>query len=101
MGKIKNNQLKLTAGLFAVYFFILIWIILFKMQYSFHTLPSFRGLNLIPFAGSVVKNNQLDYNEIILNMIVFVPFGKRPPQSQASAYYLKYCNFYLQSEAPI
>jgi glycopeptide antibiotics resistance protein len=45
------------------------------MQFSFQALPHFRGLNLIPFAGSVIKNNQLDYNEIILNMIVFIPFG--------------------------
>lgn len=75
MEKNKNNQVKLTFGLFIVYFLVLIWIILFKMQFSFNTLPHFRGLNLIPFAGSVIKNNQLDYNEIILNMMVFIPFG--------------------------
>lgn len=75
MEKIKNNQVKLTFGLFAVYFLALIWIILFKMQFSFNTLPHFRGLNLIPFAGSVIKNNQLDYSEIILNMVIFIPFG--------------------------
>ncbi|OPX45082.1 VanZ like family protein [Ruminiclostridium hungatei] len=75
MEKNKNNQVKLSLGLFVVYFLVLIWIILFKMQISFNTLPHFRGLNLIPFAGSVIKNNQLDYNEIILNMIVFIPFG--------------------------
>lgn len=71
----KKNQAKLTFGLFIVYILVLIWIILYKMQFSFHTLPHFRGLNLIPFAGSVIKNNQLDYNEIILNIIVFIPFG--------------------------
>lgn len=71
----KNNELKLTGGLFIVYLLALIWIILFKMQFSFNTLPHFRGLNLIPLAGSVIKNNQLDYNEIILNMMVFIPFG--------------------------
>lgn len=71
----KNNQVKLTSGLFIVYFLVLIWIILFKMQFSFYTLPHFRGLNLIPFAGSAIKNNQLDYSEIILNMVVFIPFG--------------------------
>lgn len=75
MERNKNNQVKLTFGLFIVYFLVLIWIILFKMQFSFNTLPHFRGLNLIPFAGSIIKNNQLDYNEIILNMIVFIPFG--------------------------
>jgi glycopeptide antibiotics resistance protein len=75
MEKNKTKQAKLTLGLFIVYFLILIWIIVFKMQFSFDTLPHFRGLNLIPFAGSVIKNNQLDYNEIILNLIVFIPFG--------------------------
>lgn len=75
MGKEKNNQIKLTFGLFTVYFLILIWIILFKLQVSFQDLPHFRGLNLIPFAGSVIKNNRLDYNEIILNIVVFIPFG--------------------------
>lgn len=75
MGKNKNNQAKITFGLFIVYFLFLTWIILFKMQFSFNTLPHFRGLNLIPFAGSVIKNDQLDYNEIILNMAVFIPFG--------------------------
>lgn len=75
MKKNKSNQAKLTFGLFVVYFLVLIWIILFKMQFSFSTLPHFRGLNLIPFAGSVIRNNQLDYNEIILNMMVFIPFG--------------------------
>jgi glycopeptide antibiotics resistance protein len=75
MEKDKNNQVKLTFGLFIVYFLVLIWIVLFKMQFTFNDLPHFRGLNLIPFAGSVIKNNQLDYNEIILNMLVFIPFG--------------------------
>lgn len=75
MEKNKSNQVKLTIGLFVVYFLVLIWIILFKMQFSFDTLPHFRGLNLIPLAGSVIRNNQLDYNEIILNMIIFIPFG--------------------------
>ena len=74
MEKNHNYQAKLTFGLFIVYLLLLIWIVLFKMQFSFNTMPHFRGLNLIPFAGSVVKNNQLDYNEIILNLIAFIPF---------------------------
>lgn len=75
MQKNTNHQVKLTFGLFIVYLFVLTWIILFKMQFSFYDLPRFRGLNLIPFAGSVIKNGRLDYNEIILNIIVFIPFG--------------------------
>lgn len=71
----KSNQVKLPFGLFIVYMFFLIWIILFKMQFSYNSLPHLRGLNLIPFAGSVIKNNHLNYSEIILNMIIFIPFG--------------------------
>ena len=38
MEKSKNNQNKITAGLLAVYLFVLTWIILFKMQFSFQDL---------------------------------------------------------------
>ncbi|WP_088037630.1 VanZ family protein [Gottfriedia acidiceleris] len=75
MGKSKNNQNKITAGLFAVYLFALIWIIVFKMQFSYQGLPDFREINLIPFAGSVSVNNQIDFIEIILNVLAFIPFG--------------------------
>ena len=71
----KSNQARLTTGLFIVYLLLLTWIILFKMQFSFDRLPQFRGLNFIPFAGSVIKNDRLDYSEIILNLIAFIPFG--------------------------
>jgi len=75
MEKSKNNQNKITAGLFAVYLFALIWIIVFKMQFSFQGLPDFRKINLIPFAGSANVNNQIDFNEIIYNVFAFIPFG--------------------------
>ncbi|MDO6851915.1 VanZ family protein [Priestia megaterium] len=75
MEKPKNNQNKITAGLFAVYLFALTWIIVFKMQFSFQGLPDFRKINLIPFAGSANVNNQIDFNEIVYNVLAFIPFG--------------------------
>ncbi|MED3711293.1 VanZ family protein [Peribacillus frigoritolerans] len=75
MEKSKNTQKKITAGLLAVYLFALTWIIVFKMQFSFQGLPDFREINLIPFAGSANVNNQIDFNEIIYNVIAFIPFG--------------------------
>ena len=48
------------------------------MQFSFQDLrhfADFKGINLIPFAGSVIVNNQIDFNEIILNVLAFIPFG--------------------------
>lgn len=78
MGKSKENHNKTTYGLLAVYLFVLTWIILFKMQFSFQDLrqfTDFRGINLIPFAGSVIKNDQIDIGEIIYNVLAFIPFG--------------------------
>lgn len=75
MEKSKNNQNKITTGLLAIYLFVLTWIILFKMQFSFQDLPDFRRINLIPFAGSVIKNDQIDIGEIIYNVLAFIPFG--------------------------
>ncbi len=78
MEKSKKSQNKITAGLLIVYLFVLTWIILFKMQFSFQDLrhfTDFRGINLIPFAGSVIKNNQIDIGEIIYNVLSFIPFG--------------------------
>ncbi|MBM6614993.1 VanZ family protein [Desemzia sp. RIT804] len=78
MKKSKHNQHKLTAGLLVAYLVILTWIILFKMQFSFQDLrhfTDFREINLIPFAGSVRVDNQIDFNEIILNVFAFIPFG--------------------------
>lgn len=69
----KNSSRRLTVILFAVYMVILTWIILFK--FSFGELPHLRGVNLIPFAGSVIVNGRLFYSELILNVLAFIPFG--------------------------
>ena len=73
--KLKGNQKIITMGLLVIYLLVLTWIILFKMTLSFQELPELRGINLIPFAGSVIVNNQLDLSEIINNVLIFVPFG--------------------------
>ncbi|MFJ7853387.1 VanZ family protein [Peribacillus frigoritolerans] len=75
MEKSKDNQKRITACLLAVYLFALTWIIVFKMQFSFQGLPDFREINLNPFAGSANVNNQIDFKEIIYNVLAFIPFG--------------------------
>lgn len=62
-------------SLLVIYLLVLTWIILFKMSFSFQELPNFRNINLIPFAGSVIVNNQIDFSEIIDNVLIFIPFG--------------------------
>lgn len=74
MEKSKNYQNILTAGLLVVYLFVLTWIIIFKMQFSFQGLPHFREINLIP-TGSGIVNNQIDYSNTIYNVLAFIPFG--------------------------
>lgn len=70
-----ERQKKITKILFIVYLLVLIWIILFKMSFSIQDLPRFRGINLIPFKGTAIVNNTLDYSEILNNILIFVPFG--------------------------
>lgn len=68
---------KLTSLLFTAYLMILTWIIVFKMDLStlFLARYGYRSLNLIPFAGTAVYNGVLDYQEILLNVLCFIPFG--------------------------
>ncbi|MDO4925257.1 MAG: VanZ family protein [Turicibacter sp.] len=70
-----KKQRNLTMILFIIYFCILIWILLFKMSFSFDELYRNRGINLIPFLGSIIVNGRLYINEIINNILVFVPVG--------------------------
>lgn len=74
-GKSKRNQRMLTMSLFVIYLVVLVWIILFKMEFSFKYLHGLREVNLIPFAGSTIVNNKVELSEIYMNIIIFVPFG--------------------------
>jgi glycopeptide antibiotics resistance protein len=67
----------LTRGLLALYLLVLIWIVLFKLKFD---IPSVfdhphRSLNLIPFAAPSIVNGSVNYGEMILNCLFFIPFG--------------------------
>ena len=70
-----NRQRNLTRILFAVYFLILVWILLFKMSFSIDELYKNRSINIIPFMSSVIVNGKIDISEIINNIVVFIPVG--------------------------
>lgn len=70
-----KKQRNLTMILFIIYFCILIWILLFKMSFSFDELYKNRSINIIPFLGTAIVNGKLHINEIINNILVFVPVG--------------------------
>ena len=65
----KNTWIKVLS---VIYVLILIWIIIFKMGF---VLPYIRSINLIPFKESVIINGKIDLDEIINNLIVFIPLG--------------------------
>lgn len=66
---------KWTTGLLIFYLIALTWIILFKLQFSVTDLPHLRNINLIPFGESVIANGRVYINEIIWNLMVFIPYG--------------------------
>lgn len=71
----KDKITKVTKLLFTIYLIALVWIILFKLSLSFEDLGHMRSINLIPFNESLVLNNKLDFSEIIMNVIIFMPLG--------------------------
>jgi len=73
----KRPSKNLTRFLFILYLIVLTWVILFKMELDFSLLKNMndRSINLIPFAESVTINGKTDISEILLNVIVFIPFG--------------------------
>ena len=70
-----KKQKTLTAGLFLIYVFLLVWLVLFKLQTNVHDLGRQRSVNLIPYQGSVIVNGKIAFDEIIYNVVVFIPLG--------------------------
>ena len=70
-----KNEKKVSQILFIIYLILLSWIILMKTQFSVESIYRMQSLNLVPLAGTAIRNNQLDYQEIYLNILIFVPFG--------------------------
>jgi len=66
---------KVTIVLFATYLLVLFWIILFKLHKPFTSIRSRRHLNLIPFHQPMILNGKIDYSEMILNVVIFIPLG--------------------------
>jgi len=72
---ITKKQYNISTALFAIYFLAVIWIILFKMGFSLHSFGSHRAINLIPFGAMAQINDSNNFNEVINNVIIFIPFG--------------------------
>lgn len=61
--------------LFALYMLLLIWLILFKLQFHVPVIEGMRTVNLIPFGISVDSGGNFRFSEIAYNILVFMPLG--------------------------
>lgn len=59
---------KLTFVLFIIYLAALIWLVLFKLQFSFDQIDRVRVINMIPL-------NMYDFSDVDNNIRIFVPLG--------------------------
>lgn len=65
----------LVKLLFVIYMIALVWILLFKFSLNLTDLSYSRNVNLMPFGGSLIVNGQIQLDEILLNVAVFIPLG--------------------------
>ncbi len=66
----------LTHILFGIYCILLIWIILFKLSFSFEDIKMMTGrraINLIPFYYD--NEVSMHFSEVMRNLFIFIPFG--------------------------
>lgn len=73
-----KRKLDLTAVLFVIYSILLLWVVLFKLSFSIDDIRSLAGersFNLIPFYYDNEVNVRFHMKEVMLNFVIFAPFG--------------------------
>ena len=61
--------------LFLIYLALLVWIILFKLQFSISDLDKIRSINCIPFHYDKEIGVAFHLTEVLENVLIFVPMG--------------------------
>ena len=61
--------------LFLIYLALLVWIILFKLQFSISDLDKIRSINFIPFHYDKEIGVAFHLTEVLENVLIFVPMG--------------------------
>lgn len=64
-----------TLGLLILYIALVIWFVLFQMQFSFDALERTREIRLVPFFEVITVSKGSNFFEIINTIFIFVPFG--------------------------
>lgn len=65
----------LVPFLFIVYMVLLVWIILFKLQFSISEIDKIRSINLIPFHYENEIGIKFHLKEVFENAVIFIPLG--------------------------
>ena len=72
----KKRRVKtLGSLLFIIYLLFLVWIILFKLQFSLNDIDPIRFVNLVPFHYTNAVSELFQIKEIRDNVLIFIPFG--------------------------
>lgn len=69
----KRKSNCLATILFLIYLALLVWIILFKLQFSISDLDKVRSINLIPFHYDKEVGAAFHLTEVLENFLIFVP----------------------------
>jgi glycopeptide antibiotics resistance protein len=72
---LQDRQRVLTLVLFAVYAAVLVSVVLFKFPFIYDHPGDGRVINLIPFKGSFTANGAFHDDELVENIVFFVPLG--------------------------
>ncbi|WP_243077192.1 VanZ family protein [Microbacterium sp. SS28] len=64
----------LLVALFGVYVFLLVWLVLFKLEAPWVGLGEMRRIKLVPFAHSAAYGASTPF-DVVANLLLFVPFG--------------------------
>lgn len=65
----------LVPLLFTIYIILLVWIILFKLEFSISEIDKVRSINLIPFNYKNEIGIKFHLKEVLENALIFIPFG--------------------------
>ena len=71
----RRKSCQFMLVLFLIYLILLVWIILFKLQFSIHDLDMVRSVNFIPFYYDKEIGTEFHLKEVFENLLIFVPMG--------------------------
>ena len=71
----RRKSCQFMMVLFLIYLILLVWIILFKLQFSIHDLDMVRSVNFIPFYYDKEIGTEFHLKEVFENLLIFVPMG--------------------------